>query len=301
MKHAKPAITFLLSSVFVLSLTACGGEKALNSGSSLPVPETSDASSQAVGEQPSSAANSQTPQASPVPSNVPSQLESEPEHKPSRAEVVSCNWLEDGWCSLLITGEGGLSFFSTCEVDETAGALAPGAIIDIYGVEWEAQSYPSGLEGKNITVTVVDPGEDLIGLYRSILNYIYEEGSELNPSDEERLNPDPPFQFGFQLAEVHNLTGQEIGALTHLFCNDHGIARSASGTFSSLAERGYIDPETHRCNHALIFVISDEEISGGSFTFSVRKWKGWQESITRENCTARKTADGWTFDVPPST
>lgn len=285
MKQIKIVRVLALTLLLTLSLTACG-----NNDPAAP--------SQEAGKQTASAASSRVPQVSSSPKDVSSQ--SAPEATPMRAKVVTCNQGEDGRWSLLVTEENGLSFLSCFEVDEAAGALAPGAIIDILGVTSVLCSYPGQLTGENITISVVEQGEDLIGLYRGILDHIYEEDSGLNPN-EEQLKFGSGFHFGFDFTEVHNLTQDEKDALAYLFSCDHGIAEYVFGTHRELAEKGYIDEEALYWEDGLLFTISDEEISGNSFTFSVSKWKGGLGAVGHDDCTARKTADGWIFDEPSST
>ncbi len=285
MKQIKIVRVLALTLLLTLSLTACGNDDPA-------------ALSQKARNQAASAASFQVSQVSSFPENISSQ--SAPEVTPTRAKVVTCNQGEDGRWSLLVTEESGLSFLSCFEVDEAAGTLAPGAIIDISGVTSVLCSYPGQLTGENITVTVIEQGEDLIGLYRSILNYIYEEDSGLNPN-EEQLKFGSGFHFGFDFTEVHNLTQDEKGALAYLFSCDHGIAEYVFGTYRELAEKGYIDEEALYWEDGLLFTISDEESSGNSFTCSVSKWKGGLGAVGHDDCTARKTADGWIFDEPSST
>lgn len=286
MKQIKTLCALALALLFVLSLTACGNDDPA-------------ASFQKAGEQAPSAASSQVSQINSSPEN--SSSPSTPEAAPMRAEVLECGQNEEGRWSLLVTEENnGLSSFSCVEVEEKAGALAPGAIIDISGVTSVLCTYPCQLTGESIAVTVVEQGEDLIGLYRSILNYIYEEDSGLNPN-EEQLKFGSGFHFGFDFSEVHNLSQNQKSALAYLFSCDHGIAEYVFGTHQELAAEGYIDEEALYWEDGLLFTISDEEISGGSFTFSVSKWKSGLGAVGHNDCIARKTADGWTFDEPSST
>lgn len=220
--------------------------------------------------------------------------------EPIQATVVKCSKTPDGQWQLMVAGERGLSFLTCSEADETAGSLLPGAVIDIAGVVVVQTSYPSTLCGESICVTVVEPGQNFIGLYLDVLNSLYDEETSLNPQGSSDFS----ITYAFDLTEVHNLSEAEKHALVYLFTCSHDTdwetgAQPAGGrlaTYQELVKQGEIDEKALRFEHGILFTVQDEPAQNGSFPFSVKKWRSASETVCHENCTAQKIGDGWTFD-----
>lgn len=232
--------------------------------------------------------------------NASSSLLTEDQGEPIRATVVTCSEKENGQLRLMVTGERGLSFLTCSEVDETAGTLLPGAVIDIEGVLVEQCSYPSTLAGEAISVTVVEPGQNFIGLYLDVLDSLYDEEKSMNPQG----SPDFGLTYAFDLTEVHNLSEAEKHALAYLFTCSHDTdwetgAQPAGGglaTYQELVKQGEIDEKTLRFEHGILFTIQDEPAQNETFSFSAKKWRSESETVCHDSCTARKAGDSWTFD-----
>ncbi len=220
--------------------------------------------------------------------------------EPIRATVVKCSEKEDGQWRLMVTGERGLSFLTCSEVNETSGAFLPGAVIDIAGVTAEQCSYPSTLVGESISITVVEPGQNFIGLYQDVLDALYDEEKSMNPQG----SPDFSITYAFDLTEVHNLSEAEKHALAYLFTCAHdtdwetGVQPAGGGlsTYQELVQEGEIDEKTLRFEHGILFTIQDEPAQNGSFSFSAKKWRSESEAVCHEHCTANWKGNGWTFD-----
>lgn len=220
--------------------------------------------------------------------------------EPIQATVVECGKTPDGQWQLMVAGERGLSFLTCSEADETAGALLPGAVIDIAGVVMEQASYPSTLVGEAISVTVVEPGQNFIGLYLDVLNSLYDEEKSMNPQG----SPDFSLTYAFDLTEVHNLSEAEKHALVYLFTCSHDTdwgtgAQPAGGglaTYQELVKQGEIDEKTFRFEHGILFTIQDEPAQNETFSFSAEKWRSESETVCHEHCTANRAGDSWTFD-----
>lgn len=220
--------------------------------------------------------------------------------EPIQATVVKCSKTPDGQWRLMVAGEEGLSFLTCSKADETAGVLLPGAVIDIAGVVMEQASYPSTLIGEAISVTVVEPGQNFIGLYLDVLNSLYDEEKSMNPQG----SPDFSLTYAFDLTEVHNLSEAEKHALVYLFTCSHDTdwetgAQPAGGglaTYQELVKQGEIDEKTFRFEHGILFTIQDEPVQNETLSFSAKKWRSESETVCHEHCTANWTGDSWTFD-----
>lgn len=303
MKRIKAICTLTLALLLTFSLAACGNDDlAAGNGSSSPTAGGSTDSMPQSGSSLPGPESTQPADVSAASENGDSSLPIESLLKPIQATVVGCSKGPDGEWGIMVTGETGLSTLITSEVDETAGALLPGAVINITGAIGEMLSYPGQMYG-NISVTVVEPGQNLIGLYLDVLNYLYDEEQSLNPKG----SPDFSIRYGLDLTEVHNLSIEEKHALAYFFSCAHDTdweageqpAGTALATFEDLWAEGKIDKKTRRFEHGILFTIQDEPVQNDTFTFSMKKWRSDSENICHENCTARRDGDGWTFDVLP--
>lgn len=222
------------------------------------------------------------------------------EVKSMQKTVVQCEKNPDGQWRLMVAEENELDFLNCSTVDETAGALTPGAVVEIAGVTVIQQTHPGRLIGEAISVTVLEPGQDFIGLYLDILDALYDEEAELNPQG----SPDFSITYALDLTEVHNLSKEEKRGLVYLFYCSHdtdwemGVqpAGACLATLQELTERGEIDEKTHRFEQGILFTIRDEPVQGESFSFSAKKWRSESETVSHDHCTARKDGDSWTFD-----
>lgn len=304
MKLIKTICALTLALLLTFSLAACGNNDfATGNGSSSP---TAGGSADSMPQSGSSLPDPESTQPADAPTaseNGDSSLPMESLLKPIEATVVECSKRQDGEWGIMVTGERGLSTLITSEVDETAGALLPGAVINITGVVGEMMSYPGQMYGKDIRVTVVEPGQNLIGLYLDVLNYLYDEDESMNPKG----TPEASITYALDLTEVHNLSIEEKHALAYFFSCSHDTdwgageqpAGGALATFQDLVEQGEIDEKILRFEHGILFTIQDEPVQNDTFPFSMKKWRSDSENICHENCTARRDGDGWTFDVLP--
>lgn len=303
MKRIKAICTLTLALLLTFSLAACGNDDlTVGNGSSSPTAGGSTDSMPQSGSSLPDPESTQPADVSTASENGDSSLPEEDGPKPRETTVVKCAKLQDGTWGLMVTSGGGLSTLITSEVDETAGALLPGSLVRITGVIGERMSYPGQMYG-NISVTVVEPGQNLIGLYLDVLNYLYDEEQSLNPEG----SPDFSIRYGLDLTEVHNLSIEEKHALAYFFSCAHDTdweageqpAGTALATFEDLWAEGKIDKKTRRFEHGILFTIQDEPVQNDTFTFSMKKWRSDSENICHENCTGRRDGDGWTFDVLP--
>lgn len=297
MKPVKSFCALTLALLLAFPLAACGTDDPAAGISSSALPGGSVQSANTLPQEEST----QPAVTSEAGENGSSSLPEEDGPKPREATVLKCAKREDGTWHLMVTSGDGLATLICSEVDETAGALTPGALVRITGVIGEMMSYPGQLYGKNICVTVIEPGENFIGLYLDMLNYLYDEEQSMNPEG----SPDYSITYGLDLNGVHNLSAEEKNALAYFFSCGHdtdwGAGEQPAGcglaTFENLWYEGRIDKKARRFEHGILFTIQDEPAENGSFSFSMKKWRSDTEFVSHENCKATKGEDGWTFEA----
>lgn len=195
------------------------------------------------------------------------------------------------------TGE--LSSFSLINVDETKGKLARGAVVEIvYGGAIMA-CFPGRVTGVR-SITVVEPGEDLLSLYLDILDELYETDPGLNPEGSMEVS----ITYGIDLSEVHNLTEADKGMVAYFFSGSHDTdwekaqpAGFVLGTYQELVDQGYIDGEELYFEDGVLFTIRDEPAENGKFSFSAQKWRSGTGAIFYDDCQAEKKDGVWTYEL----
>jgi hypothetical protein len=170
-------------------------------------------------------------------------------------------------------------------LDESS--LKAGALIR---VEYDLvlESYPGQIFPR--TVQVMDEGEDMIGLYTSMLDAIWKVDVGLNPGNDGMLAID--------IEEADNLTAGEKNALVWLAGSRFGI-RSVASTFEKLEEEGYIDGMLLQFKEedGMIIKISTSDVKEDSFMFDISKWVSGLGADWYSDCTASKTDGAWTFEL----
>lgn len=194
---------------------------------------------------------------------------------------------------------GELCSVSLSNVDETKGKLAPGATVEVVYDGIVLETWPGQIHGVK-SVAVVEQGEDFLSLYRSLLDYLYDQDPGLNPEGSSETG----ITYGFDLTEVHNLTDGEKEALAYLFTCGHDTdwekgeqpAGFVLGTYQELVDKGYIDGENLYWENGVLFTIADECANSGKFSFSMKKWKSGLGAIFFTECNATKGKEGWGFE-----
>ena len=165
--------------------------------------------------------------------------------------------------------------------------LRPGMVVRVLGGPVDL-SYPSGIITGS--VEILEEGDDRIGLYRQVIADLWEDDPGLNGGVEI---------LGFDFSNAC-LLPSERQALEYLAAQDLGLGtRYVTGTWSELAEQGYIDREHLLWDNGLFFSIQfTGEPGSPGFTFDAQKWRSGLGAIFYENCTAKKGADGgWSYTV----
>lgn len=194
---------------------------------------------------------------------------------------------------------GELCFVSLENLDETAGKLAPGAVVEVVYDGCVLETWPGQIPGVE-SVTVVEQGEDFMTLYLNVLDELYETSPGLNPEGSTEAST----TYGFDLTGVHNLTEGEKEALAYLFTCTHNTdweeampAGHVLGTFEELVDKGYIDGEKLYWEDGLLFTLEDEPAENGKLTFSAQKWRGGDGAIFYTDCKAKKEDGQWAYEL----
>lgn len=167
-----------------------------------------------------------------------------------------------------------------------ASAIVPGMIVDVAFGGVILEIYPCSLESPT-ALKVVERGDDLVGLYQTVLDDLYETDPGLNSGIT---------MMAFDLSEVTNLSPSEKMALMYVMGGNHQI-ETISGTFDELCEQSYIDREQLYFEKGLLFSISNVQAGNTSFTFDAQKWRGGLGAYFFNDCTAKKAGGNWSYTV----
>jgi predicted small secreted protein len=166
-----------------------------------------------------------------------------------------------------------------------ASSLKAGALIRVeYGLALE--SYPGQISPR--TVQVMDEGDDMVGLYISMLDKVWNEDPGLNPRSDGMLAVD--------VEDIGNLTDGEKNALVWLAGSRFEIQSFAS-TFEKLKEEGYLDGLQFKDENGMLIEVSTSDEKKDSFKFKISKWVSGDGADWYDDCTASKTGGAWDFEL----
>ena len=167
-----------------------------------------------------------------------------------------------------------------------ASALCAGRTVEVAFDGTVAESYP-GVPGgvRRIAVTGAEAG--VAALYLQVFDDLMEMDAGLN-GDIRHL--------GVDLTTVNNLTASEREAICWRLGERYG-AESVPGTFDELCAAGYIDREALYWEDGLFLQIELTGAREDALAFNAQKWRSGLGAIFFENCTARRTAAGWSYEV----
>lgn len=203
------------------------------------------------------------------------------------SSVLLANMAEDA-------GVGDIYLINTSSADvadkdgnpRDTDSLKPGMLVDVAYDGTIQESYPMGLGGVS-RIILKEQGDDIAGLYRTVVDDLYEVDPGLNDNAEI---------FAFDLTSVSNITEAEKAALIYMIGNDYRV-QSMAATFDELSEQGYIDKDKKYFEKGLLFIIEDNAVSGDSFTFDAQKWRSGLGAYFFVDYTASKTSQGWSYTI----
>ncbi|NMA83433.1 MAG: hypothetical protein GX962_06175 [Epulopiscium sp.] len=167
-----------------------------------------------------------------------------------------------------------------------SSALKRGMLVDVIYDGTIQESFPMGLGGIS-NIYIKEQSNDIVGLYRTVVDDLY----AVDPG----LNADANI-FAFDLTGVSNLTEVEKAALIYLVGNTYQV-ETIAGTFDELHEQGYINKDELYFEKGILFIINDTAMSGDQFTFDAEKWRSGLGAYYFSDCTAKKTARGWNYNI----
>jgi len=191
-----------------------------------------------------------------------------------------------GHADIYLVNVGGVEIKSADGKDSDISALKRGMIIDVIFDGTIMESFPMKL-GNIKRVSIKNQGEDIAGLYKKVIDDLYEVDPGLN---------DNVSILAFDFTNITNLTEAEKTALIYIIGNDYKMEAFAA-TYEDLYEQGYIDKDKLYFEKGLLFSIEDTAISGDSFKFNAKKWRSGTGAYFFNDCTATKTADGWSYTI----
>lgn len=204
------------------------------------------------------------------------------------ASVLLSNMAEDaGTADIYHLNANNIDFIIDDEGKKLdVSALKRGMLVDIAFDGMIQESFPMGI-GSKTGVLIKSQGEDLVGLYKTVVDDLYAVDPGLN---------DNISILAFDLSGVSNMTGAEKTALIYLLGNAYKMEAIAA-TYEELCEQGYINKDKLYFEKGLLFTIEDTDISGDSFTFNAKKWRSGLGAYFFHECTAKRTKDGWDYTI----
>lgn len=169
----------------------------------------------------------------------------------------------------------------------TASALRPGMVLYVVWDGTAAETWPCRIGAD--AVQVVEQGDDLVGLYRQVINDLWAEDPALN-ADAERL--------GFDFSTLANLTDGEREALKYLAAGDLGMGLDyVSGTWEELREQGYIDGENLYWEDGVFLSIELTDWEEDSAVFTAEEWRSGLGAVWFMDCAAERGQEGqWSYE-----
>ncbi len=165
-------------------------------------------------------------------------------------------------------------------------ALEQGMLVDVAFDGTVQESFPMGLGGIK-DICIKGRGEDISGLYRTVIDDLYKVDPGLNGNISI---------LAFDFTKASNLTEAEKTALLYLLRETYSEEIMAA-TYAELSEQGYIDKDKLYFEKGLLFTIEDTAMSGDQFTFNARKWRSGLGAYFFHECTAQKSEGIWTYTI----
>ena len=177
-------------------------------------------------------------------------------------------------------------YIVSTDIDFDKDKIKPGAIIKIGYDGAIMESYPAKF-GDVKYIKFIEKKEDLIGLYEKVFDKLWETDKGLN-SDINIL--------AFDLSKTTNLNDAEKSALIYVLGNKYSLD-TVEGTFDELSRDWYIDKENLYFENGILFSFEVTKESNNSFKFNAQKWRSGLGAYFFQDCTAKKTNDGWDFTI----
>jgi len=172
------------------------------------------------------------------------------------------------------------------DFDFDASKIKPGSIVKIGYDGMIMETYPAKL-GDIKYINFIEQKDDLVGLYEKVFDKLWETDKGLN-TDIDIL--------AFDLSKTTNLTDAEKSALIYVLGNKYSL-ETVSGTFDQLSKDGYIDKEKLYFENGILFSFEVTKESKNSFMFNAQKWRSGLGAYFFQDCTAKKTKDGWDYKI----
>ena len=176
--------------------------------------------------------------------------------------------------------------------DENGTALTPadlkgGMVIEVIWNGMVAESWPSQIWADRVRVR--EQQDDRVGLYRTVLNNLWEADPALR-QDAQTL--------GLDFSTLTHLTEMEKTGLAYLFSCDVGLGlQYVFGTWEELCDEGYIDRENLCWEDGVFFSLTLQEEGADSFVFDAEMWRSGTGAIQYSAYTAKRGGDGqWRYE-----
>ncbi|MBP1757904.1 MAG: hypothetical protein H6Q61_153 [Firmicutes bacterium] len=133
---------------------------------------------------------------------------------------------------------------------------------------------------------------DIVALYRSVLNDLYERDTALN---------DGIVFIAMDFTRAENLTQEEKDTLAQQFAEDTGLEVRFSTYRDLLDQRLIVYSEGTSSftffETGILFTFVTEEVEDGSFEFTADKWRSSLGAYGFSDCTATLRDGSWSYEI----
>lgn len=167
-----------------------------------------------------------------------------------------------------------------------ASALSVGMHICVGYDGTVAETFPAK-PGAPSAITILDDGDGRIALCFQV----FDDLMKADPALSANIR-----YLGVDLDAGEALTGSERSAIAWRLGELYG-AEPLEGTFQSLSDEGYIDRDALYWEDGVLLSLKLTEIGEDALKFEAEKWRSGLGALYWLDCTARRGANGWTYEI----
>lgn len=176
-------------------------------------------------------------------------------------------------------------------MDEKSKSLDPsdikaGMLVEIEYDGVVLESYPMQF-GNAMSLKVIKNEGDLIGMFSSVIDDLYEVDPGLN-SDIDKIALD--------LTELTLISNADKAALANIVGNVYQ-KEVIQGTFETLQEQGYIPKGELYFPDGILIKLSDTGMKMNAFNFTASKWRSGLGAYFYTDCDASYKNGTWTYTL----
>lgn len=211
-----------------------------------------------------------------------------------KSEVTMLGKVIGGWDEAILIAntedEHGLYQVSLDALSQDMSQIKPGDKVEIGFDGLVLEIYPAIITNPDY-IKLLENGDDLVGLYHSIFQDLFEK--------DAGLNADIDF-IAVDLSKDKLLTESEKNALLYLLGTSTQIETRQGNYESLLSENLIIRDENTGFSHlktGLLLQLETSELNINSFRFTAEKWRSSLGAYTLYDCVAKKENGSWNYEI----